>query len=97
MPDLEKAIKDAEYVIRLSEFGKRYERRKTVIMKTTDVENILDCLKAQEPVEPLAEYSVHTGSKWAICGKCYEPLAKASDKEKPNYCSFCGRAVKWNG
>ena len=61
------------------------------------VYDALELLKEQEPMEPLAEYSVHTGSKWAICGKCHEPLAKASDKEMPNYCPFCGRAVKWDG
>ena len=56
----------------------------------------LELLKAQEPVEPYGQYSVHTGTKWIVCGACEKPLCMMKDSYRPNYCPECGRMVKWH-
>lgn len=53
-------------------------------------------LKAQEPVEPYGQYSVHTGTKWIVCGACEKPLCMMKDSYRPKYCPECGRMVKWH-
>ena len=47
-------------------------------------------LKEQEPVKP---------TWWqgkAYCGKCGQKMPRKRDGIERRYCSFCGRAVKWN-
>lgn len=49
-------------------------------------------LRAQEPQPPI----IVNGRRFQIkkCPKCYMTI-KAD--EKPNFCSNCGKAVKWDG
>ena len=56
----------------------------------------IDLLKAQEPVEPYGQYSVHTGTKYIVCGACEKPLCMMKDSYRPKYCPECGRMVKWH-
>lgn len=44
-------------------------------------------LKAQEPIEPVYELGI------TRCGQCNHEIDKYGGD---NYCSQCGRAVKWN-
>lgn len=52
--------------------------------------------EAQEPVEPYGQYSVHTGTKYIVCGACEKPLCMMKDNYRPKYCPECGRMVKWH-
>ena len=47
-------------------------------------------VKAQEPVKPELRMSKHGFRQWIVCGNCYEKI-RGGD----NYCSHCGRKVKW--
>lgn len=50
--------------------------------------NALEKQDATEPVNPLSP----AWSDMYFCGKCKYPVGKHN-----NYCSQCGRKVKWNG
>ena len=50
----------------------------------------------EKEYEPFYQYSEHTGSKWICCGNCDEPMVIAKSSIKPNYCSKCGKKVKWD-
>lgn len=52
----------------------------------------LALLKAQEPINPIMVKGAR--STYLKCGYCYAWLPQ---NEKPNYCSNCGKAVKWDG
>lgn len=56
----------------------------------------IPAVKAQEPVEPYGQYSVHTGTKYIVCGACEKPLCMMKDSYRPKYCPECGRMVKWH-
>ena len=62
----------------------------------TDLVNGISAAKAQEPFEPYGQYSVHTGTKWIVCGACEKPLCMMKDSYRPKYCPECGRMVKWH-
>ena len=49
---------------------------------------VLALLKEQEPVKPV-QHLVYTTKGW-FCGACDGRLNRLG-----KYCSFCGRAVKW--
>ena len=61
----------------------------------TAIRNI-PAVKSQEPVEPYGQYSVHTGTKYIVCGACEKPLCMMKDSYRPKYCPECGRMVKWH-
>ena len=52
-------------------------------------------MQEREPIEPYIQYSEHTGTKWIMCSVCDNPLCKASDDDKPKFCSECGKKVRW--
>lgn len=56
----------------------------------------IEALEKQVAVEPVSLRSPAWSSPWCsgmyFCGKCKYPVRKHD-----NYCSQCGRKVKWNG
>lgn len=56
------------------------------------VNEILDLLKAQEPVEPVFERQFMSSIEIYDCGKCGTSLGA---KGIAKYCMNCGQAVKW--
>lgn len=56
-------------------------------------DDILDLLKEQEPIEPIS-YMDGLVQRFA-CGKCGKHLLYATWGHD-NFCSKCGRAVKWD-
>ena len=48
----------------------------------------IESLEKQDAAEPISP----SGSSMHFCGKCKFPVGKNN-----NYCSQCGRKVKWNG
>ena len=48
----------------------------------------VDALERQEPVAP--RYEMICDNKIAFCGNCDRYISLVT-----NYCSYCGRAVKW--
>lgn len=51
--------------------------------------------KAQEPVEPIRHQVGRWFKTWR-CGACGSTLMFRYGEDKPNYCTECGRAVKWD-
>ena len=47
--------------------------------------------KAQESVKPELRMSKYGFRQWIVCGNCYEKIHGGD-----NYCSHCGKKVKWN-
>lgn len=56
------------------------------------IDDALELLKGQEPVEPHIKKNKSGTSWWYSCGNCNMAL-DPNDK----YCRNCGRAVKWDG
>lgn len=56
------------------------------------VNEILNLLKAQEPVEPVFERQFMSSIEIYDCGKCGTSLGA---KGIAKYCMKCGQAVKW--
>ena len=54
------------------------------------VTDAIALLKEQEPVEPKRKDISHNNIDW-FCGKCGHCVRRLD-----NYCSRCGRKVKWN-
>lgn len=52
-----------------------------------------ELLKAQEPVKPELRMSKHGFRQWLVCGACGSKINTTTSKA--NYCSYCGRKVKW--
>ena len=50
------------------------------------LEQVVNALKAQEPMEPVYELGI------TRCGRCNREIDKY---DGDNYCPQCGRAVKW--
>ena len=94
--DREKVIKRLEEIS--DYFFKVYHRSKyrEEINKAKDrcdaVEDVLAILKEQEPVEPIISYGTFR------CGNC-ENIVGYNDGNgcgyQNNFCSNCGKAVKW--
>lgn len=55
------------------------------------IHNALELLKEQEPVRPRWTHP-EVGTNVLMCGGC----GVAIPLGKPNYCPWCGRAVKWD-
>ena len=53
-------------------------------------EDALSLLKEQEAIEPKQKDVAHNEINW-FCGKCGHCVRRLD-----NYCSRCGRKVKWN-
>jgi len=49
----------------------------------------LELLKEQEPMEPTWDCGK------AYCGDCGRKLPRKKADREINYCSYCGRSVKW--
>lgn len=56
----------------------------------TLLKDALSLLKAQEPVEP--RYIDGKRNHFIMCGNCKTDLIRGM-----KYCSYCGKAVKWDG
>ena len=54
-------------------------------------EMVEELLKEQEPVEVITTYSVNGFKHW-YCSNCPSELPIGA-----NYCSNCGRRLKWHG
>ena len=57
-------------------------------------DDALELLKAQEPVKPTRYQEGRWFKTWR-CGACRGTLVFRNGKDKPKYCTDCGRAVKW--
>lgn len=51
--------------------------------------------KEQEPVKPIYDEEKY-GDHLPHCSNCGKYLASYSVCKRANYCSYCGRAVKWD-
>ena len=67
------------------------------------LDDALELLKAQEPVEPVVDKSISTGESddpWGrlfFCGACGRRInEKYNPDEDDKYCKHCGRPVKWD-
>ena len=96
--DVEKVVKGLKCCKRGFCFACSYNDGKTESKdcKHALVDDALELLKAHEPVEPYGQYSVHTGTKYIVCGACEKPLCMMKDSYRPKYCPECGRMVKWH-
>ena len=60
------------------------------------LKDALELLKAQEPIKPIIKQEMDDICSCidnvAYCGKCGAQIGRL----KENYCSNCGRAVKWD-
>lgn len=77
--------------------GRELWTDKSYDIQETDIANAdviytdaIALLKEQEPVEPKRKDVAHNGIDW-FCGKCGHCVRRLD-----NYCSRCGRKVKWN-
>lgn len=61
------------------------------------MKDALELLKAQEPLKPIIEQEMDDICSCidnvAYCGNCGAQIGRL----KQNYCSNCGKAVKWDG
>lgn len=55
----------------------------------------LTLLKAQEPMKPVYNEKKY-GDHLPHCNNCGKRLGSYSVCKHANYCSYCGRAVKWD-
>ena len=60
------------------------------------IDDALALLKAQEAVKPTRYQEGRWFKTWR-CGACGGTLVFRNGKDKPKYCTDCGRAVKWDG
>ena len=92
MADREKVIKGLRNLRDAIAFD--YIRETDHAVETLD--NALALLKEQEAVEPhwrcSTVYMNGTGKIEMMCGNCGISIPLG----KPNYCPWCGRAVKWD-
>ena len=90
MTDMEKVIKGLES--QLDDLQKYADSDDVLTLTQDQAKDILALLKKQEPKEiDLVEQSLF--AKIGLCPECGEKLHSGMH---PNYCGFCGRAVKWN-
>ena len=64
------------------------------------VRDAVAMLKAQEPVEPVFKAYIETDLSYWECGACKafifgNAYPNALPENKPKYCGYCGRPVKW--
>ena len=95
MSDRKNLISDFEYAVRKADA----EGWDFVDLTTEDGFEILDMLKAQEPVKPVP--AIADVGDW-LCGNCYQSVVGEEELDasgfvpvKFNFCPNCGRAVKW--
>lgn len=88
MADREKVIMSLETAVKNferysgDEYGREYDYAR---VEVETLEAALALLKAQEPVKPIENAGFY------YCGACRYVFTSA----RQNYCSECGRAVKW--
>ena len=93
MPDNKKVIDHLLIIRTWNEVGKAYaydemdKKEKTKTVKWID--DALELLKEQEPVEPIPPTD---GSDLWKCGNCNHQLFRCTHQR---YCEMCGRQVKW--
>lgn len=87
MPDREKVIRHFQDAIEASGANNKWR-----FVRADIIEEAVELLKEQEPVEPkkIPHSITYPGSTY-ICGNCKIIILEPDD----NYCSNCGRAVKW--
>lgn len=61
-----------------------------VVINWKLADDILALLKEQEPVKPTWSQGK------AYCGNCGQKMPRKCDGIERRYCSFCGKAVKWD-
>ena len=99
MSDRKNLISDFEYAVRKADA----EGWDFVDLTTEDGFEILDMLKAQEPVKPYLDYDGSDVWRLWRCGACgtslFHHVEDNSEEDMKNYvryCKHCGRAVKWD-
>lgn len=87
---------DREKVVEALEMSYKYSNvdENNALVPQQLVRDALALLKAQEPVKP-TWYQVGRWFKTWRCGACGGTLVFRNGEDKPNYCTDCGRAVKW--
>ena len=94
MTDIEKVIKGLEEISDYFFSVYHHSKDREEINKAKDrcdaVEDALALLKEQEPVRP--KYIDGKRNHFIMCGNCNTDLMRGM-----KYCSYCGRAVKWDG
>ena len=94
MPDLKKAMDAVVYGIQAAECaGDKAGRSSVVLVKTEDLDNILELLKMQEQVKPRVIFTTSNGCTSADCPRCKKRI---NSWNNPFSCGYCGQAVKWN-
>ena len=88
MIDREKVIKEYEFMVRNFVPACTSDERNLEIM-----EEILCMLKEQEPVVPIKPLDKDDDYTY-LCSNCKNELF-LGDTIRDNYCSSCGRLVKW--
>ena len=89
MPDREKLIRGLQNRINES----RNHGGIAVHVALSTLSGALALLKEQKAVEPDASLMI---PGLYYCGNCGAELIETENGYKPNYCSYCGRKVKWN-
>lgn len=103
MADREKVIDHLLIIRTWNEVGKAYaydEMDKKEKTKTVEwIDDVLELLKEQEPVEP--KYNARTN--WYECGACHHSMTSGMHCRSElipaytvGFCAKCGRGVKWN-
>ena len=92
MPDREKYI---EVLSKTAKTVKEFNEDIPIKISLECVEDILELLKEQEPLEPYAcEGDMKCGNGCEIVGYIRESDGKI--ERLANYCPYCGRPVKWD-
>lgn len=96
MSDRKNLISDFEYAVRKADA----EGWDFVDLTTEDGFEILDMLKAQEPVKPHLDYDGFDVWQCGACGTMLshhvEDDSEEEMKDYVRYCKHCGKAVKWD-
>ena len=87
--DREKVIKESEEAIDI--LAKAEEPTFWMDFVRCAFENALALLKEQE-AKKINIWQAHCGMKYGLCPKCGEQVDTLVN---PNYCGYCGQAVKW--
>lgn len=81
--------KECPYSELCGEYEDSFEDCTTALSK-----DAIALLKEQEPIKPTRYQEGRWFKTWR-CGACGGTLVFRNGEDKPNYCTDCGRAVKW--
>lgn len=94
----DKVIKGLEccviYVNCAADGGCPYNSQANAKCLNTAIKDAIALLKAQEPMKPTRYQEGRWFKTWR-CGACGGTLVFRNGEDKLNYCTDCGRAVKW--